>query len=283
MKRCNTNFSSTIDDFSEQWTHFTSNDGYFASEEILQDHFGDLLQLPEITGTRVCEVGSGNGRFLKILSKYASEVVGIEPSDAINVSQAFTKEIPNVRHLKAAVENLGEMAGNSEHGFLLGEFDYVFCIGVLHHLPHPIEALANMRKILNNKGRLIVWVYGKEGNEAYLRIFRPIRAVTVRLPHRLLLWCSWPLALTARCYGWLCRLIPLPLHSYFRRVLNRCSWKTLVMNVYDQLNPRIANYWSRSEIEALFRAAGFNQLRFFHRHGYSWTVVTETNASRSRS
>ena len=33
----------TIDDFGEQWTHFTSNPGYYGSEDVLIDILGPFL------------------------------------------------------------------------------------------------------------------------------------------------------------------------------------------------------------------------------------------------
>ena len=45
------------------------------------------------------------------------------------------------------------------------------------------------------------------------------------------------------------------------------------LNIYDQLNPAYAKYYTSQEAEALLREAGFDNILLYHRHGYSWTVI----------
>lgn len=44
-----------------------------------------------------------------------------------------------------------------------GEFDYINCSGVLHHLPDPIEGLRRLRGVLKPHGGLSVMLYGTYG------------------------------------------------------------------------------------------------------------------------
>jgi len=256
---------STISDFSQQWTTFTDNTGYFASEEILVDHFGPLATLKEFEGKRVAEIGSGNGRFLKILASRAAEVVGIEPSEAIEISRLYTKDLSNVTYVKSDIYEITD----------LDKFDILICLGVLHHLVDPVRALQQMKKLLKPGGRAIIWVYGKEGNGTYLFFVKALRFLTVKLPHKALVLLSHILAVFVSAYIFLCKFLPLPMKRYFLNVLGKCDKKILVMNIYDQLNPRIANYWSKDELQKIFTEANLVNLKFFHRHGYSWTVACE--------
>jgi hypothetical protein len=43
--------------------------------------------------------------------------------------------------------------------------------------------------------------------------------------------------------------------------------------IYDQLNPAYAKYYTQTEAEQLLARAGFSDVRTYHRHGYSWTVI----------
>ena len=260
--------TSTISDFSEQWTTFTRNAGYFASEELLQDHFGPLLQVSDVSGSRVCEVGSGNGRFVNLFANtHARLVVAIEPSEAVHVSEAYNKAHANVSHVQLDVFAIDQATRER-----LGSFDWVFCIGVLQFLDRPVEALARMRTMLAPGGSLVVWVYGRENNGAYLLFARTLRLFTTRISHGNLLRLARLLAYPLRAYIAACRVLPLPMRSYLRRVLAKCDRETLVLNIYDQLNPRITAYWSKAELEAMLRDAGFSEFHLYHRHGYSWTA-----------
>lgn len=260
--------SSTISDFSEQWMTFSENSGYFASEEILQDHFGPLLSVKDVADKRVCEVGSGNGRFINIFAKYARSVLAIEPSEAVNVSKAYNKAHTNVQHRQLDIFKL-----DAETRREVGQFDYVFCIGVLQFLDDPVAALVKMKSLMAPGGSLVLWVYGKENNGAYLLFVKTLRMVTTRIPHRHLMRIARFLTYPLRGYMAACRVLPLPMKAYFERVLSKCDHPTLVMNIYDQLNPRITFYWSKSELESMLREAGLSRIQLYHRHGYSWTAL----------
>jgi hypothetical protein len=122
-------------------------------------------------------------------------------------------------------------------------------------------------------GRCIVWLYGREGNETYLAFALPLRKITVLLPHRLLVALSYLLEITLTIYIGLCRFLPLPMRSYMRGVLAKFTRPVRRLTIYDQLNPAYAKYYARAEAEALLSQAGFTEIRLFHRHGYSWTVL----------
>ena len=53
----------------------------------------------------------------------------------------------------------------------LGEIDYIFSIGVIHHIPDAEIVCKKIYESLKPKGKFIIWLYGKEGNELYLFVF----------------------------------------------------------------------------------------------------------------
>src|SRR5260370_38947 len=62
-------------------------------------------------------------------------------------------------------------------------FDIVFSIGVIHHLEHPERALQRMVGAAKPGGRLLIWVYGREGNHCLTWLLDPLRrALFSRLP-----------------------------------------------------------------------------------------------------
>lgn len=257
--------SKTIQDFGDQWTRYTTNDGYYGSLEIFADIVGPFLSLSEFSGTRCAEIGSGSGRIVRmILGAGAANVLAIEPSRAIDVLRENVKDFGDrVQLLNAPGEQIPAT----------GDFDYVLSIGVLHHIPDPQPVVAAAFKSLKAGGRLLVWLYGREGNEVYLAIFNPLRALTKRLPHTVLAGLVWVLYPMLAAYIALCRWLPLPMSSYMREVIGRMSPDKRRLVIYDQLNPAYAKYYSRAEALRLLSDRGFVDVRLHHRHGYSWTVV----------
>jgi len=256
--------ASSVDDFSEQWTEYTAQSGYYASEQMLRDYLGPLLDPEVLRGSDVAEVGSGNGRFVIHLAAYARSVTGIEPSDAVEISRRQTDGLDNVHHVHQDIYDV-EMDRC---------FDFVFCLGVLHHTPDPVETVKRIHRMLRPYGRAVIWVYGREGNEVYLALAKALRVVTTRLSHRSLQFLSKILRFPLKAYIGLCRSLPLPMWRYMREVLAKFDDYQLELTIYDQLNPSIAAYWSRDQFRRVLEAGGFFENEFHHRHRYSWTAVS---------
>jgi SAM-dependent methyltransferase len=154
-----------------------------------------------------------------------------------------------------------------------GDRDYVFSIGVLHHIPDPDPVCRAARAALQPGGTFGVWLYGREGNGVYLAVFRALHGITRRLPHAALAAVAWLLGWALDAYITACSVLPLPLRGYATNVLAKLSRDKRRLVIYDQLNPAYARYYTRAEAIALLERVGFEDVRVHHRHGYSWTVV----------
>jgi SAM-dependent methyltransferase len=264
----------TVADFGEQWSRYTDNSGWYGSLELFRDVFGPLLDPRELAGRRVAEVGSGTGRIVQMLiAAGVAHVTALEPSEAFPVLEANVRRFGDrVRCLRLRGEEIP--AGE--------QFDYVFSIGVLHHIPDPVPVVRAAYRALAPGGVMAVWLYGKEGNGLYLALLRALRAVTTRLPHPALAALSRVLALTLGAYAGLCRVLPLPLRGYMRRVIANLSFAKRSLVVYDQLNPAYARYYTRREAQELLAAGGFERITLHHRHGYSWAVVGRKSETERR-
>jgi len=148
-------------------------------------------------------------------------------------------------------------------------FDIVFSIGVIHHLDDPRRALKQMVKAAKPGGRVLMWVYGLENNRWIVNFFNPVRkAMFSRLPiglvHHLSLYPALGL--------WLALRLGLNTIEYFR-LLRRLSFKNLRSIVFDQMLPRIANYWSREEVETLMCEAGLANVQLAWVNEMSWSAI----------
>ncbi len=257
----------TIQDFGEQWHKFTENDGFYGSVESLEDKFGDFMRVDEIRGKDVCEIGAGAGRFIGILSRLAPKsILAVEPSKAIEILKRNmeSSEVP-IRYLNVTGEQMDETE----------TLDYVFSIGVIHHIVDPLPTLRAAFKALRPGGRLLIWVYGYEGNEVYLAFLTPLRAITKRLPESILTALSWVLLIFVEAYILACRVLPLPLRGYMINVLGKFTTNKKLLAIYDQLNPAHAKYYRHDEITDVVRNAEFVNVKALDRHGYSWSVIGE--------
>jgi SAM-dependent methyltransferase len=254
----------TIKDFGEQWLKYPDNEGYYGSLELFSDILSPFLEPEDLKNCKVAEIGSGAGRIVNmLLESGVQHVVAVEPSDSFSVL------VRNIRNS----ERVTPLEITGDHLPAYGDLDYIFSIGVLHHIPEPGPVVEAAYRALRPGGRFLVWLYGKEGNGLYLAFTKPLRVITKRLPHRplacLVETIYWPLM----AYVHLCRILSLPLKKYMTSVLYKMSPQKRRLIIYDQLNPSYAKYYTRREAETLLIDGKFKNVRTHHRHGYSWTVI----------
>lgn len=255
----------TISDFGDQWTRYTDNAGYYGSVELLADICGPLLRIDDICGRRVADIGSGTGRIVNmLLDAGAAHVTAIEPSDSVEVVRANTT---------ARSQRVDVIHGEGSAIPQDRSFDLVVSIGVLHHVERPAPIVQAACRSLKPDGAMLVWLYGREGNGFYLGLVQPLRALTKRLPHRLLAALCHALDIAALGYASLSKILPLPMRDYVQTVYSQLAPDKRRLVIYDQLNPAYAKYYRESEARALLADNGFREVRTYHRHGYSWTVV----------
>lgn len=253
----------TISEFGTQWTNYTENSGYYASDEVLDTLFGELLDKKSLKGKKVADVGAGSGRYSRLFYKMgAASIVALEPSAGFETLRKNTSEIPIISLVKDDAENLPKE-----------NFDWVFCIGVLQFIPDAEAALRAMGKALGPQGKIFVWVYGKENNGVYLAFLKVLRAISSRMSHNSKDVMSRILVYPASIYGFLCKFIRLPMSDYLNGYFMKLNLYSRKLVIYDQLNPRMSKFYSRPELQAVFEKCGFTDIRFHHRLKTSWSVT----------
>ncbi len=126
------------------------NDRAFAGEAAKSPLYASLGEwLPEVGAgrrPRILELGCGDGKFVALLGGLGYEVVGVDP----------------IRY--PAWEELAARDGlRFEHGiaaeslpFEDGEFDAVVCLGALLYFSAPETAMAEVTRVLGDRGRLVL-------------------------------------------------------------------------------------------------------------------------------
>ncbi len=256
---------TTIKDFGEQWSLFDDIDDHYYGNSILFDDIAKpFVQKQDIRDKRIADIGSGTGRIVRMLAQAGPErIFAIEPSAAFNVLKNKTKDIPFVECL--------QLDGASIPKSL--DVDWIFSIGVIHHIPDADSVLSAAYSSLRPGGKMLVWLYGVEGNRLYLSVALPLRKLTHAIPNRILTYLCYSTVPLLRLYSWASRIFPMPMKSYFNNHISKLTNRQLMVTVFDQLNPAYAKYYTKNEAVSLFERAGFKDIGIHHRHGYSWTVI----------
>ena len=245
--------------FGFEWDRY---DGFFPHYEEQFRGWIEPLEPQDFADCDVLDAGCGMGRNAFWAARWgARSVVAVDQAElAVNSARKVLEGVPGARVER---ESIYEMPYEDA-------FDVVFSIGVVHHLEFPRRAVERLVRALRPGGRLVVWLYGHEGNEAWVRFFRTAHPVLRRLPpalvHGLAYCVSVPIFLGLR--------LPLPKSPYLARVC-RYPFAHLHKIVFDQLLPDLAHYYRRYEVEELFAGLPLSSVAIHHNRGYSWTVVGE--------
>jgi SAM-dependent methyltransferase/uncharacterized protein YbaR (Trm112 family) len=232
------------------------------------------------TDKTVLDAGCGKGRHAMLAARFgAREVIGIDVAGG-SVRAAFrnTRELKNVHIIRADIYDLP---------FRREAFDYIYSIGVLHHLPNPREGFLRLVKPLKRDGRISVWVYAWEGNWWVIRLVSPIRTcLTSKLPLVVTRGLAFVLgaALQLVLKGvyrpvneipWLRSLSGKLFYNEYLYYISRFSFRENYSIVFDHLLPDIALYIRREELGSWFLAANLKGVVITKRTNNSWRGMGE--------
>ena len=134
----------------------------------------ELLDLTKniSANARVLDVGCGSGKLLKILQEKEIYYLGIDP--CVELLKQAKEQFPDFKFSEGNIFNLGAINELN--------FDYVFCVAVLQHIPGKdlqIKALKQLKNKLSKNGKIIFSVWNLWSQEK----------------HRKLIWKFWLLKL----------------------------------------------------------------------------------------
>ncbi len=232
-----------VDNFSLQWQTFqkTQFDSYTNQQTTFKRLFKNTKWTEkELKGKRVLEVGSGAGRFTEIFKKMGCKLSSVDLSDAIFVN-AKNNQSKNINFFKTSVYNMP---------FKKKYFDFIFCYGVLQHLPDGNSAFNILLSFLKDNGALSI--------DWYKVYFYPYASVTTkylyrpftkRLPPSTLLktlkwfipkWLPIDTFIKKLPYGvYLSGLVPICCYNYFYMQISeneKVQWA--IMDTFDALGAK---------------------------------------------
>jgi SAM-dependent methyltransferase len=256
--------------FGWQWQHFSEMHREFEGQFL---DWLDPIGPDFFEGRRVLDAGCGTGRHAYFAARYgAREVIALDLSAAVEAARVNLRELDKVEVVQGDLLRLPFRTDQPKDGF-----DFVYSIGVLHHLPDPRAGFMSLVSALRPGGTVAVWVYGYENNGVVRNVVEPLRRLSTRIPPPLLRGLAWPLAagFHAASKGVYRPLhgTPvgrrLPLDDYVTSVAD-FSFRQNYGIVFDQLVAPTAAYIRGPELASWFAGAGLVDVHVTSRHGNSW-------------
>ena len=243
-----TDYASDIQHtFGEEWKLYS---------DILPEHqkefneYFDVVDAECYEGKMICDLGCGIGRWAHFLQDSAKDLVLIDFSEAIFVARRNLTHSKNSIFIMADIQRL-PMQPNF--------CDFMYCLGVLHHLPSP--ALKETRLLSKYAPNILVYLYYALDNRPfYFRFLLVVVSVIRRTVSRIrtkwlrsvltevLLWFFYiPLIAVGHILSFLHlgKFVPL-YEGYKNKGLTR-----LRQDVYDRFFTRIEQRVTRKQITEL--------------------------------
>ena len=258
---------ATAESFGFEWTLFNEMIGDW------ERNFREYMAPREpafFAGKRVLDAGSGKGRHAYYAAKYGAEVWAMDLGSAIEVTRNNTAGQPNVHVVQ------GDLY---QPPFEPESFDFIYSIGVLHHLPEPEAAFANLIKFLKPGGEIQVYLYWEPENQpvkkALLKVITALRRITTRLPHRATYALAYPFAwaafggfvlpyrLLSRLPGTRRAAERMPMKQYAKYPFRVC-----VNDQLDRFSAPIENRYTRAQVEGWLTRAGLENTSV--RSNFGW-------------
>ncbi len=264
----------TVDSFGEEWDKFNS----FTDEEIKNagDQYFDIVNSAILNKESVVlDLGCGSGRWTKYVADKVSIVEAVDPSEAVFSAVNLTQNNPNVRVTQASVSNI-PFADNS--------FDFIICLGVLHHIPDTQQALIDLCKKLKPNGHILLYLYYSLDNRGafYNFIFKSstiLRKGISKLPHSpkkiicdiIAFIVYMPLVVIVRflfsIFGKKNWIKKIPLSYYSDKSVN------IIRNdALDRFGTPLEQRFSKLEISVMLNNAGISNNKFSSNEPY-WHVL----------
>jgi ubiquinone/menaquinone biosynthesis C-methylase UbiE len=253
----------TVAAFGEEWGKFREFDE--ANLRAAAQEYFDILS-PDCYGPdkKALDLGCGTGRWSLALQDRFGFTEGIDPSEAILVADQLLGRSPYFRATHAGVDHIP---------FPDESFDFILCLGVLHHVPDTAGAIQKAARKLKPGGAMLIYLYYNLDNRGtlYKLMFWGVnwlRKGISRLPGKPKRWiCDllaiviyMPLLLLVRLF-YRIGLINLGNHLPLSYYANK-PFYIIRNDALDRFGTPLEQRFSRQAIWQMLKAAGFRAIEF---------------------
>jgi len=144
--------------FSEEWKKYSEI--LPEDKNVFLQHF-DLVNLSDLSDSRVCDLGCGIGRWSYFLKDKCRELILLDFSEAIFVARN------NLRNIQNAIFFMGDI---KRLPFRNDFADFLFCLGVVYYMPtNALDEVRNLKKFAPSL--LVYQYYALDNRPLYISVF----------------------------------------------------------------------------------------------------------------
>lgn len=240
----------------EQWKMLKDDELFLFKEWIYPNTLDDFR------GKDVLECGCGGGQHTSFVAPFARTITAVD-LNTVEVAAERNKTFNNVIFIEDDIAKMD----------LKRQYDVVFSIGVVHHTDDPDATVQNLIKHVNTGGKLILWVYSKEGNMLVRKFVEPFRKIFLKnLSKKTLLFISKTITFFLYMLVYTIYLLPLkflPYYDYFQN-FRRLSFYRNTLNVFDKLNAPQVEFINYERLKSWFNNEMFDNVYLSSYKGVSW-------------
>ncbi|AVT78123.1 3-demethylubiquinone-9 3-methyltransferase [Rhodopseudomonas palustris] len=260
--------------FGDEWSRFDQSTLSAADRDrIWQDYFA-LFPWEALPSDAVgMDVGCGSGRWAQLVAPRVRRLLCIDAStEALNVARRNLAGHENVEFREASVEALPVADGS---------LDFIYSLGVLHHVPDTAEAVRSVAAKLKPGAPILLYLYYDFENRAgwFRALWRAselVRRILSHSPHGLSYAMSnvlaavvyWPLARLAQLADRAGACVDSWPLAYYRDK----GLYVMRTDARDRFGTQLEQRFSRADITTMLVAAGCEAPVFSDQPPY-WVAV----------
>ena len=234
--------------FGYEWTKFSK----YSAENF--SAFIRPLERVVFTNKLGLDVGCGAGRHVQQATSLGAEIIGLDLSNSIDVAYDLNQNNTAAHFIQGDVFHLP---------FRQNLFDFIYSLGVLHHLLSPEDGFRQLIPHLKPGGSIFIWVYQRTFRK---EVLESIRRITTHLPLGLLMVLAWLAAVVD--YGAIVNLyralrrFPVVVDWAPLRIKEYASYNfyTSYADWFDRLSAPISHCYTEMEIRGWFLSAGLTEV-----------------------
>ena len=241
----------TAESFGYEWTTFSEIEP--EDERFWELYFKDV-PLEELTDAVTLDAGCGKGRYTWFLAPHVGPLAALDGSAAVEAAAANLAARANVTVIRSDLRDIP---------FADASFDFICCLGVLHHLADPQAGFRALVRALAPGGRIFIYVYSRperpSARSVGLAAASWVRSMSLRVPHKVLRAACAPAAgalyatvVVPGAVGeriGVSALAALPLATYRSKPV-----RSLWLDTFDRLSAPVEHRYVWTDIEPWFAA-----------------------------
>lgn len=270
-------FRDVVEDFGEEWTLYDYSKNQKENKFLFNKYFDIFPKKINTKNLKCLDIGCGSGRFGRVLASKVNHLTLIDPSiKALKVAKKNLQKYKNVTFLNRSVSSMNLKKKS---------FNFIYSLGVLHHVPNIDLALKDIYKILKEDGFFLIYLYYNFDNKPFYykiiwQLSEILRFFICRLPFfikkKICLLITIFVYLPIVSFSKLLKKINLnidfiPLSQYHDK-----SFYVMKTDTLDRFGTRYESRFSKKQIELKLKKVGFKKIIFSNQEPY-WHAIAWKN------